>query len=108
MSDLSSQENNNDFKSAGVELGRFRLKAGISENDMQVAHRKMVRLHLSKQAGWHSQSLIKLTANTFIDLVFADTIENAQAICASWQDQPICEAFLALIDPISMEFGSIL
>lgn len=112
MTDLSAQSNNQanniDIKSAGVELGRFRLKAGISENDLQVAHRKMVRLHLSEQSGWHSQKLIKLTDNTFIDLVFADTIEHAQAICASWQGQPVCDAFLAMIDPISMEFGSVL
>ena len=93
---------------SGLELGRFRLKDGIEEADMQAAYELMVSGHLSKQSGWCSQHLVKLDDGAFLDVAFARTEDHAKAICASWRDQPVCDAFLALIEPISMEFGTVL
>ncbi|PSJ51726.1 hypothetical protein [Pseudaminobacter soli (ex Li et al. 2025)] len=92
----------------GVEIGRFRLKPGVSEADMRRAHAAMVERHLAAQAGWRRQHLIKLDDGVFLDLAFADARDHAETICASWSGQADCDAFLALIDPESMEFGAVL
>jgi len=92
----------------GIELGRFRLKSGISEQAMREAYAAMVSKYLSHQSGWNTQHLVKLADGTFVDLAFADDETTATEICASWQGNADCDAFLALIEPISMEFGTIL
>lgn len=91
----------------GIEIGRFRLKPGIEESDMRSVYREMVGSYLSQQPGWKSQHLVNLDDGVFVDLVFAESQTSAKAICASWQGQAICDAFLNLIEPISMEFGSL-
>jgi len=91
----------------GIELGRFRLKAGMDEQAMRDAYTAMVSNHLSHQPGWLAQHLVKLADGTFVDLAVADTQSTATEICASWQGNTHCDAFLSLIDPISMEFGTI-
>jgi len=90
----------------GVELGHFRLKPGVSETAMREAYENMVERHLSRQSGWLRQQLLTLDGGRFVDLAFARTRERAEAICASWQGQADCEAFLALIEPESMAFGT--
>ncbi|OYR13842.1 hypothetical protein [Brucella grignonensis] len=92
----------------GIELGRFRLKAGVQEQAMRDAYTAMVSNHLSHQPGWQAQHLVKLADGTFVDLAFADNQTIATEICASWQGNVDCDAFLSLIDPVSMEFGTIL
>jgi hypothetical protein len=91
----------------GIELGRFRLKAGVDEQAMRDAYTAMVSNHLSHQSGWLAQHLVKLADGTFVDLAFADNQTTATEICASWQGNADCDAFLSLIDPVSMEFGTI-
>lgn len=91
----------------GIEIGRFRLKPGVEESDMRNVYRQMVESHLALQPGWKSQHLVNLGDGVFVDLAFADNQASAKAICASWQGQAVCDAFLSLIEPISMEFGSL-
>lgn len=91
----------------GVEIGRFRLKPGVNESEMRKAYHRMVEDHLALQPGWKSQHLASLGNGIFLDLAFADNQLSAETICASWQGQAVCDIFLALIEPQSMEFGSI-
>jgi len=93
---------------SGVEIGRFRLKPEVNEADMRKAHATMVDRHLAGQTGWRRQHLIKLDDGLFLDLAFADTRVGAETICASWSGQADCDAFLAMIEPESMEFGVVL
>lgn len=80
----------------------------MSEAALQEAHQAMVTNHLSKQSGWRGQHLVKLGDVIFLDVAFALTEDHAKAICVSWRDQPACDAFLAFIEPLSMEFGTVL
>ena len=91
----------------GVEIGRFRLKPGMDEGAMRAAHRAMVAGHLARQPGWRGQYLLKLRDGIFIDLAFAETTARSVEICAGWHGAPACEAFLAMIEPIAMEFGAV-
>lgn len=91
----------------GIEIGRFRLKPGIHESEMRKVYSQMVESYLAFQPGWKSQHLVSLGNGIFVDLVFAETQLSAKAICASWQGQAVCDAFLEIIEPESMEFGSL-
>lgn len=91
----------------GVELGRFRLRTGVTEAVLRAAHTRMIKNHLSWQPGWRGQRLLRLQDGSWLDIAFAATEHTAQAICASWAGNHDCEAFLALIEPVSMEFGTI-
>ncbi|AYM90125.1 hypothetical protein D9980_05755 [Serratia sp. 3ACOL1] len=91
----------------GIEIGRFRLKPGIHESEMHKVYNQMVGNYLAFQPGWKSQHLVSLGNGVFVDLVFADSQLSAKSICASWQGQAVCDAFLEIIEPESMEFGSL-
>lgn len=89
----------------GLEIGRFRLRDGVSEAEMRAAHAAMVGRYLSSQAGWRGQRLAKLQDGSFLDIAFADSQESAERICGSWRGNADCDAFLALIEPLGIEFG---
>ena len=91
----------------GVEMGRFRLRAGVTDAAIRAAHEAMIAAHLSHQSGWRGQRLLRMQDGTYLDLPFAQTQDMAQEICASWVGIAECDAFLAMIEPISMEFGAI-
>lgn len=92
---------------SGIELGRFRLKPGVDEISMRAAYAAMVSRHLGHQPGWRRQHLVRLQDGTFIDLAFASDQDHAEAICAGWIGNADCEHFLSMIEPVSMEFGTI-
>ena len=91
----------------GVELGQFRLRDGVTEAALRSAHTRMVEQHLSQQTGWCGQRLLKLKDGIWVDLAFAQSQETAETICASWSGNKDCEAFLEMIEPVSMQFGAI-
>ncbi|MGV8927982.1 MAG: hypothetical protein ACOH2G_20215 [Ewingella sp.] len=95
------------IKGYGIEIGRFRLKQGVQESEMRKVYSRMVEGHLALQPGWKSQHLVSLNNGVFVDLAFADSQLYAEAICASWQGQAVCNDFLEMIKPESMEFGSL-
>ncbi len=55
-------------KTFGLELGRFRLKEGMSETALHEAYQTMVANHLSKQSGWCGQHLGNLVMVFFLML----------------------------------------
>lgn len=92
---------------SGIELGRFRLKPGVEEAAMRAAYAAMVSRHLGRQPGWRRQHLVMLQDGTFIDLAFASDRDRAEAICAAWIGNAECDRFLSMIEPVGMEFGTI-
>lgn len=91
----------------GVEIGLFRLRERYTKDALRAAHSAMIANHLSLQPGWRGQRLVRLNDGTWADLAFAETPAAAERICASWAGQADCEAFLAMIEPVSMNFGAV-
>ena len=91
----------------GIEFGRFRLRPGVDEISMRDAYEAMVSGHLCRQPGWRRQHLVNLLDGTFVDLAFASDRDRAKAICAGWVGNAECDRFLAMIEPVSMQFGTI-
>lgn len=94
--------------SQGFEIGRFRLKPGVTEAQLIAASRDMEATHLQRQPGFVSHHVVRLDDGLYLDLVFAASRADAERICGSWLGQAQCEAFLALIAPESMLFGTVL
>ena len=92
---------------AGIEIGRFRLKPGADRGAMVAAYRAMVANHLALQAGWRDQHLVELEDGAFVDLAFSETPARAKQICELWQGNADCDAFLAMVECSSMEFGRV-
>lgn len=92
----------------GVEMGRFRLREGVTEEAMHAAWRDMTSGYLSTQNGWRGQRLIRLEDGTFMDIACAATPACSRKICDSWAGNATCDAFLQMIEPVSIEFGSII
>ena len=92
----------------GIEMGRFRLREGVAEATMRAAWEEMTAGYLATRNGWRGQRLIRLEDGTFMDIAFAASLACSHAICDSWAGNAACDAFLRLIDPISMEFGSVI
>ncbi len=67
------------FQGDGIELGRFRLNPGVSEEKMRGAYRAMVDLHLARQPGWRRQHLVRLADDAYMDVAFAESRERAEA-----------------------------
>jgi hypothetical protein len=93
---------------SGIELGHFRLKPDVEEGAMREAYDAMVSGHLGRQPGWRRQHLVKLQDGTFVDLAFASDQSHAEAICAAWAGQADCDRFLAMIEPVSIAFGTVI
>ena len=91
----------------GVEIGRFHLREGVSEEALLSAWTRMTTESLSCEHGWRGQRLLKLQDGSFIDLAFAVNPSRSQSLCDSWAGNPVCDAFLDLIEPVSIEFGSV-
>lgn len=92
----------------GFEIGRFRLKPGTTESTLMRASGQMEANHLQRQEGFIDHQLIRLDDGLYLDVVVAQSRDAAERICGSWIGQPQCEAFLALIEPESIQFGTIL
>lgn len=99
--------NQNSFEK-GFEIGRFRLKPGTTESTLMAACRQMEAYHLQRQEGFIDHQVIRLDDGLYLDLVVAQSRDAAERICGSWIGQSHCEAFLALIEPESIQFGTIL
>lgn len=91
----------------GVEIGRFRLKAGVTEERVRDAHGTMVADCLSRMRGWRAQHLVRLDNDIYVDLAYAEDQASSERICAAWLGEAACDAFLSLIEPESIVFGSI-
>lgn len=94
--------------SSGFELGRFRLKTGVTEAELIAASERMEQEHLQLQQGFVSHHLVRMPNGLYLDIAVAETPSDAERICASWKGQPACGAFLALIEAESIEFGTVL
>lgn len=96
------------MQNGAIEIGMFKLKQGVQLEDVIHAYQSMIQHFLSNQTGWQAQSLIVLENDTLIDIAWAKSIEASKLICSLWEKNEECLAFLALIEPLSMQFGKVI
>jgi hypothetical protein len=107
MAHFRAQQGTSEAESpAGVEVGFFRLKVGVTETQARAAHAKAVDGYLSKQPGWIAEYFVRFDGGLYLDLLLAESRERAEAICGLWRDHPDCLDFVSLVEDVDMKFGS--
>ncbi len=91
----------------GYEFAKFRLRVGVQPRELLEASYNEERYFLRHEQGFVSRSLVALEDGDYMDLLVAETKTDAERICANWQGNIHCEAFLSLIntETVSIGFG---
>ncbi|MFB9886294.1 hypothetical protein [Balneatrix alpica] len=94
---------------AGMEFSRFRLRPGASEAQLRQAAATMVAGLYANEPGFLGHCLLRdQYSGEYVDVVFADSAERAQALCSKWGNPPsapACLDYLALIEPGSAQLA---
>lgn len=98
---LKNMTNINSF--TGMEFGTFKLKEGASEKKMLEAAKNMEQEFLSKEPGFLGHAVLKGQNDTYVDLAFATTQEQAEAICGKWMENAFALKYLEFIDAESVD-----
>ncbi len=92
----------------GMEFSTFRLQPGVTEAQLRVAVDEMVAGLYADEPGFLGHALLRGADGVYVDVVFADSMERARALCAKWGSGPFapaCMAYLAAICPGSANLG---
>jgi heme-degrading monooxygenase HmoA len=96
----------------GLEFSHFRLRAGVTEAELQSAAREMAHGLYEGRSGFVEHAILQNGQGGYVDLVIADSAARAEALCQSWSSghEPsgyakACQRYLSLIEPDSVQMG---
>ncbi len=100
------QHNTNDF--LGFEFAVFKLRAGVTEEQLINLSHKVDEQFLSQHDALLSHFLLKGSDGLYADVAIATTQKKAKAICQLWRDDKVAQEYLELIDndSVNMSFWS--
>jgi len=81
-----------------MEFGTFKLKEEASEEKMLQAAKNMEQEFLSKETGFLGHAVLKGQNGMYVDVAFATTQEQAEAICGKWTENAFALKYLEFID----------
>ncbi len=90
---------------SGMEYGLFKLKEGLSEEDMLKAAEAAEKEFLSKEEGFLGHAILKGKDGLYVDLSFATTQDKAEEICGKWMGNEFTLKYLEFIDPESVDMS---
>lgn len=83
----------------GLEFSTFRLRAGVGEAELLSAAARARQGLMAKQAGFLGHAVLRAADGGYVDMLWAESRDRAQEICALWVGHPDCADYLALIEP---------
>lgn len=89
----------------GVEFCTFRLKEGASEAKMLEAAKNMEQEFLSKEHGFLGHGVLKGKDGAYVDLAFATSQQQAEAICGKWMENEFALKYLEFIDSDTVDLS---
>ncbi|OJJ22151.1 hypothetical protein BKI52_08930 [marine bacterium AO1-C] len=89
-------------KTGAIELVIFKFKAGVSE-DEGIQAMKTLNDFVSKQPGFISRKFSKKEENTWVDLVFWKSMQEAETASKLVMQSPKCLEAFKVIDESSMQ-----
>lgn len=81
-----------------IELASFRLKPGVTHEQLLEASAAMNDGFLAKQPGWLSRQLLHVKDNHYMDLVSCNTYDDAQKAIQGANNFEEASAYFALMD----------
>ena len=82
-----------------MEFGKFKMKAGTSEDMMIQVASEMEREFLSQKNGFLGHAILKGRDGSYVDLAFATSQEKAEEICGKWMTNEFALKYLEFIEP---------
>ena len=98
--------NSNAANFLGLEFATFKLKQGISEQQLIELSTNLEQEFLSQQTDLLGHFLVKGEDGVYADVTLATTQQKAQEYCKQWFDNTIALEYLGLLDKdsVSMTF----
>ncbi len=87
-----------DVQAAVVEWAPFRLKAGVTEQDLLVASEGLQEDFLARQPGFVRRELLRAGDGWWVDLVYWADAESALGVLAAAAASPVCHRYFALME----------
>jgi len=82
----------------GCEFSMFRAKPEVSDEQLIAACQKMEKEFLRKEEGFIQHSLLKGDNDSWADVVFTKSKEDAERICKNFMGNSACLEYLQLIE----------
>lgn len=86
-----------------IEMAQFKMKVGVSEDEVLAASQEAQDGFLAKQKGYVSRELLKSSEGEWVDIVHWETMEDAQTAMNSFMGHPSTKKFGEVIDPSSIK-----
>lgn len=98
--------NGNLERFGGMEFAVFRLKQGVSEEQLIEMSKEVEKGFLREQEDLISHFLLRGKDGIYADVAIATTQQKAEEYCQQWLTDPLALAYLDLIEPdsVSMTF----
>jgi hypothetical protein len=80
-----------------VEWAPFELLAGVEENAMLQASAALQSEFVSKQKGFIQRELLKGKGNQWVDLVYWESMADAEQAAKNAASSPVCYAYFQLM-----------
>lgn len=84
-------------------MAQFKMKVGVSEDEVLAASQEAQDGFLAKQKGYVSRELLKSSEGEWVDIVHWETMEDAQTAMNSFMGHPSTKKFGEVIDPSSIK-----
>lgn len=90
---------------SGMEFSTFKLKSGVSEEELFKAADDAVIGLMAKEEGFLGHAILRGSDNTYVDVLSATSQERAAQICAKWVGNSFCQSYLEKIEEGSVNLA---
>ena len=84
-------------KATIIEMAPFEIAAGVTETQLLEASKQTETGFLANCAGYIARTLVKTGENAYMDIVYWQTMEAAQAASEKIFESSACQAYLGCI-----------
>ena len=85
------------YNAAIIEMAPFEVSAGITDTQLLDASKQVETGFLTNCEGYIARTLVKTGENTYMDIVYWQTMQAAQAAAEKIFESPACQAYLGCI-----------
>lgn len=89
-----------------VEWAPFSVREGVAEAALIAASEKLQREFLAGQDGFVRRELVKGQGRSYVDLVWWNSMETAEAAMTKVMESAVCREYFALMEPHQADAGA--
>lgn len=89
-----------------VEWAPFSVREGVAEAALIAASEKLQRDFLARQDGFVRRELVKGQDRNYVDLVWWNSMDSAEAAMSKVMESTVCREYFALMEPHQADAGA--